>query len=407
MQFKFLMAVAAVFGLVVAAGAALATAPGFLDRGKRLPHESTVAPDDRQLVGLRRSLVSFYEAEVEVADQSAATRRSAARVGLERVLIRLSGTAPLPAEPVLLEALGQPERYYDRYLFVADDRLKLFFTPSALLELIDQAKLPLWPLRRPPAIAWLALEANGVRQIVRGGHPLALALVAEAGRRGFEARLPLMDLRDQLRVQPAAVWGRSSLVLAEASRRYGAAAVLIGRLRHGAGGSWSGEFAYWQGSDEFTLQVNNLDLSQAGAAGAGFLASAMASHDAIPWRPTEPRSLVVGGIASPLHYGGLLRYLAGLEYLKAVVVVGLDHDRLDIEVSTRAETGRLLTLLEADGRLAGPAPGAPANHLTWRGADLDRPLAGQGLPPGAFAQWSSGQASRGDDDPASQTVDTP
>ncbi|MYE84630.1 MAG: DUF2066 domain-containing protein, partial [Gammaproteobacteria bacterium] len=200
MQFKFLMAVAALFGLVVAAGAALATAPG------------------------------FYEAEVEVADQSAATRRSAARVGLERVLIRLSGTAPLPAEPVLLEALSQPERYYDRYLFVADDRLKLFFTPSALLELIDQAKLPLWPLRRPPAIAWLALEANGVRQIVRGGHPLALALVAEAGRRGFEARLPLMDLRDQLRVQAAVVWGRSSFVLAEASRRYGAAAVLIGRL---------------------------------------------------------------------------------------------------------------------------------------------------------------------------------
>ena len=387
MQFKFLMAVAALFGLVVAAGAALATAPDFLDRGARLSHESTasrpVAPGDRPLVGLRRSLVSFYEAEVEVADQSAATRRSAARVGLERVLIRLSGTAPLPAEPVLLEALGQPERYYDRYLFVADDRLKLFFTPSALLELIDQAKLPLWPLRRPPAIAWLALEANGVRQIVRGGHPLALALVAEAGRRGFEARLPLMDLRDQLRVQPAVVWGRSSLVLAEASRRYGAAAVLIGRLRHGAGlphgagGSWSGEFAYWQGSDEFTLQVNNLDLSQAGAAGAGFLASAMASHDAIPWRPTEPRSLVVGGIASPLHYGGLLRYLAGLEYLKAVVVAGLDHDRLDIKVSTRAETGRLLSLLEADGRLAGPTPGAPANHLTWRGADLDRPLASQ------------------------------
>jgi len=183
------MAVAAVFGLVLAADPAGAAAPG------------------------------FYEAEVEVADQSAFMRRRAARMGLERVLIRLSGAAPLPAQPLLREALSQPERYYDRYLFVADDRLKLFFTPSALLELIDQAKLPLWPLRRPPAIAWLALEANGARQIVRGGHPLAAALVAEAHRRGFEARLPLMDLRDQLRVQPAVVWGRSSLLLAEASRR--------------------------------------------------------------------------------------------------------------------------------------------------------------------------------------------
>ena len=377
MRFKVLIAVAAVCGSVWAASAALAAASG------------------------------FYEAEVAVADQSAATRRAAARAGLERVLIRLSGTAPLPAEPVLREALSRPQRYYDRYLFVADDRLKLFFTPAALLELIDQAKMPLWPLRRAPAIAWLALEANNVRQIVRGGHPLALALVAEARRRGFEARLPLMDLRDQLRVQPAVVWGRSSLVLAEASRRYGAQAVLIGRLRQAASDGWSGEFTHWQDGDEFTFQVNGLDFTQAGVAGAGFLAGAMASRDAIPWRPIEPRSLVVAGIASPLHYGGLLRYLAGLEYLKRVAVVGLDHDRLEVQVSSRAEVGRLLTLLEADGRLAGPGPGAPANQLTWRGAELDRPLAGQRLPPGTFAQRPSGPAGRGDDDPAGQLVDTP
>ncbi|MCY3640583.1 MAG: DUF2066 domain-containing protein, partial [Gammaproteobacteria bacterium] len=356
MGFKVLIAVAAAFGLVLAASAALAAAPG------------------------------FYEAELEVADQTAATRRNAARLGLRQVLIRLSGTAPLPAEPVLGEALSQPERYYDRYLVVADDRLKLFFTPSTLLELIDRAKLPLWPLRRPPAIAWLALEANGVREIVRGGHPLALELVAEAHRRGFEARLPLMDLRDQLRVQPAAVWGRSSLVLAEASRRYGTEAVLIGRLQHDGNEVWSGEFAYWQDGDEFTFQFNGLDFIQAGATGANFLANAMASRDALPWRANEPRSLTVGGIASPLHYGGLLRYLTGLEYLKSVAVIGLNQDRLDIQVTSRAETGRLVALLEADGRLAGPAPGAPVNQLTWRGADAGARQAGHRLPAGAFAQ---------------------
>ena len=343
MQFKFPMAVAAVFGSVLAAGAALAAAPG------------------------------FYEAEVEVTDQTAATRRSAARVGLERVLIRLSGTAPLPAEPVLQEALSQPERYYDRYLVLADDRLKLFFTPSALLELIDRAKLPLWPLRRPTAIAWLALEQGGAREIVRGGHPLAVALVAEARRRGVEVRLPLMDLRDQLGVQPAAVWGRSSLVLAEASRRYGAAAVLIGRLRKDAGDTWSGDFSHWQAGDQFTFQINNLDFEQAGAAGVNLLANAMASRAAIPWRPTQPRSLVVSGIASPLHYGSLLRYLAGLEYLAGLAVVGLDQDRLDIRVDSRAEAGRLVALLQADGHMTGPAPGAPANQLTWRGAALSQP----------------------------------
>ena len=377
MQSKFLIAVAAVFGSVWTVSAALAATSG------------------------------FYEAEVEVADQSPAARRSAARVGLERVLIRLSGTAPLPEGPVLREALSQPGRYYDRFLSVADDRLKLFFTPSALLELIDQAKLPLWPLRRPPAIAWLALEANSVRQIVRGGHPLAMALVAEARQRGFEVRLPLMDLRDQLRVQPAAVWGRSSLVLAEASRRYGTEAVLIGRLRQDGMDGWSGAFAYWQEGEEFAIEVNNLELAQAGVAGAGFLANALASRDAIAWRPTEPRSLVVGGIASPSDYGGLLRYLAGLEYLQAVAVIGVDQDRLDIQVSSRAETGRLLRLLQADGRLTGPVRGAPTNHLNWGDRDRSRLLAGHGLPAGAIDPWASGQGGRGGNGSANEPLGAP
>ena len=378
MFFRLVIA-APVVGWILAASAALVAAPG------------------------------FYEAEVEVENQSAAARRNAAREGLSRVLIRLSGVAPLPAAPALRGALSQPQRYYDRYLFVADDRLKLFFTPSALLDLIDQAKLPLWPLRRPTAIAWVALEQDGGREIVRGGHPLALALVEQARQRGFEVRLPLMDLRDQLRVQPAVVWGRSSLVLAAASRRYGAEAVLIGRLRRNENDDWSGQFAHWQDEDgdEFTLEVNGSDFTQAGAAGADFLANALASRSAIPWRPTEPRSLVVGGIASPLHYGGLLRYLAGLEYVAGVEVVGLDQERLDIRVDSRAEIDRLVALLQADGRLAGPAPGAPANRLTWRGVNPDRRQASQRSPLGSFARLPAGQANGAFGEPFGTPVGRP
>lgn len=373
---RLCFAVAAAFGSVLAANAAGAAAPG------------------------------FYEAESDVVDQSAAARRRAAQQGLGEVLIRMSGTAPLPSAPALREALRQPQRYYDRFLFVADDRLKLFFTPSALLDLIDRAKLPLWPRRRPPAIAWLALAQGGPRVIVRGGHPLAAALVEQARRRGVEVRLPLMDLRDQLRVQPAAVWGRASLVVAEASRRYGAEDVLIGRLRSDGLGGWSADFAYWQAGNEFTRQVSGPDLAQVGAAGADFLANAIASRDALPWRPTQPRALVVGGIASPLHYGSLLRYLSGLAYLKDVAVVGLNQDRLDIQVASRAEMDRLLALLQMDDRLAGAVPGAPANQLTWRGETWDRPQAVRPLPTRPLAPRSGGAVRRALDDP-NQPARTP
>ena len=180
---------------------------------------------------------ALYEVEVDVPDQSPSARRAAAREGLDTVLARMSGLAALPVSSAIQEARGRPAPYYNRFLFVEERRLKFFFAPAAVLNLIDRARLPIWPENRPAAIAWLVVGQGGRRRIVQESHPLAVAMQAQARRRGVQVRLPLMDLQDQLQVQPSVVWGGAAVLLAAASRRYGAEVVLSARLQQ------NGDFA--------------------------------------------------------------------------------------------------------------------------------------------------------------------
>lgn len=309
---------------------------------------------------------SLYEVEVAVADQSPAARRVAARAGLEMVLVRVTGLSVLPPTPRLAEALSQPDRFYSRFLVVDGEHLRFFFTPAAVLNLIDAAKLPIWPANRPEAIAWLVVEQDGVREIVQDGHPLATALVQQARQRGFVVRLPLLDLQDRAQVQPAVIWGGATLPLVAASRRYGADVVLIGRLRQLPNGSFSGRLLAWLRSAEFTAGASPLTLSEAGAQAADFLGDGLASLYAIPWRAHQQVPLTIGGISSPLHYGALLRYLEGLEFLARAQVAALHQEQLRLVVDTRAEAAQLMELLQVDGRLARPAIGGAPNQLIWR-----------------------------------------
>lgn len=315
---------------------------------------------------------ALYEVEVDVPDQSQPVRHAASREGLETVLIRLTGLASLPDSAAVLEARGRPELYYDRFLFVADRRLKFTFSPGAVLDLIDRAQLPIWPAKRPNAIAWLAVEQSGRREIVQDGHPLAAALVAQAKRRGLEVYLPLMDLRDQMQVQPSDVWAGATLLLAAASRRYGAEAVLIGRLRSQQQEGYAGRVVTWTGGGDFQGEVTAADLAGAGAAAVDFLADGLASRHALPWRAPQWLPLVVDGVASPLHYGRLLRYLEGFEFMRSVRIAALHRKRLEVALQTRAEMHPLIELLTMDGRMASP-PGAATNRLAWQGADDDLP----------------------------------
>jgi uncharacterized protein len=100
-------------------------------------------------------------------------------------------------------------------------------------------------------LAWVVVEDDaGERRCSAGSeHPVADGLRERARERGLPLQLPLMDLDDQLAVDPAAVWGRLSQTLQPASERYGADIVLVGRLQQLPDQRWVGSWEFWLDGD--------------------------------------------------------------------------------------------------------------------------------------------------------------
>ncbi len=182
-------------------------------------------------------------------------------------------------------------------------------------------------------------------------------------------QLPMMDLQDQLEVEPGAVWGRLSRSLVPASERYGAEIILIGRLQPGAGGLWSGSWEFWTDGEVSELDERNLAEDALGVAVIDRLADDLVERYAVQDRGVQELRLGVSGVQGAADYAGVLRYLATLEFVDDVRVARVQGNRLELGLVTTADSERLLTLFEADGQLLAdeldPQAGG-AIELVWR-----------------------------------------
>ena len=374
----------AVAGILALAGALAATAPA-----------------------LAAPVPWLYDVDVAVEGRTAAARLAVSGTALAEVLSRASGLAHVPRNARVREALGRPEAFYSRFVFLENDELRIHFTPAAILGLLDEARLPVWSANRPQTMAWLVVEDGGNRRVVDGEHPLAQALSARARQRGLVLKLPLMDLEDRMRVQPAVVRGRLFSSLEEASKRYGADVILAGQVQERACGiasrtdmapetpsdagpetpadaepansvaeiPWpcgpAGGFYFsaalqaWMGGEEFAAEYAASGIAEAGTMAADFIADELAGRFAVLARQPNRVSLTILGIDSPVGYGRLLGYLDGLEFVSSVDVAAVEAGRLEITLHTRAGLEQLVELFGRDGRIRPD----PANEavLIWRG----------------------------------------
>ncbi len=299
----------------------------------------------------------LYEVSVPVDGQGSAERRRASSDALLIMLRRATGLAHVPRSPEVVAALEEPESFYNEFSFAnAEDgalMLVVQFDARAVLALQKRAGLPIWRSARERVVAWMVLEQGGERRLLgaTGADVLAAAVAAAARDRGIDVTLPLLDLEDQLSVTPAAVWGRLSGVLEDASVRYGADVLMVGRLRAGPDGSWMSDWEFWLDDGVVLFDAAGADpLAQAQDAVAR-LADELAARSAVYGRESGRLELSVSGIRTPADYARLLRYLEGLEFVDALAVRELTAERLRLALATRADAEQLLTLFEADRQL--------------------------------------------------------
>jgi hypothetical protein len=326
----------------------------------------------------------LYDVDVPVANQSAEVRAAAFKQALVIVVKRTSGLAEMPTTPALASALQSPQRFFVEYGYRQEDNpiegavppkvqlLSVRFAPSAIQKLIGEAGLPLWSSNRPTTLAWIVVAEGGARTVLGAGDrsPLAAALRAQARERGLPLVLPQLNQDEQLEVSSAMVMQGMSPAIEQASERYGADQVLVGRIVHGVGGAWASD---WQLSEHANQQQFKFDSPTAEAAAATIvdrLVGQIVARYAVASGAQEKLQVQVNGIGGVADYGALLKYLGKLEYIDSVQVQQVRPGAVMLEFATRTPWDRLRDLLALDGRLEPSGEveaGAEPRVLIWRG----------------------------------------
>ena len=192
----------------------------------------------------------LYQAKVLVTSQSSAERHSALQKIMQTVLVRVGGQQLVLTNKIIKKALRKPRLYVSQYSYSRDktktlplevtssskELLSLFliasFDENKINQLLQQAALPLWGRLRPKVLFWLVDEADFSRQILsESSHSNGPSIVLNlAEKRGLPVVIPLMDFTDTTQIVVPDLWGRFPAPIMNASKRYGADAVVVIRI---------------------------------------------------------------------------------------------------------------------------------------------------------------------------------
>lgn len=315
----------------------------------------------------------LYEAEVAVADKSAAARNEALGRLLMTVATKVSGQRDLGGNAVLREAAGQPAAYVQQFRYrsveatqegegsEAGSGLALWarFDVRAVEELLTRAGLSVWGRMRPSVLVWLAAERGDERELVGADDAGRLVSVLErtSAQRGVPLVLPLLDLEDRTRLGVSDVWAGFDETVLKASQRYQSKTVLIGRVYKVLPTLWEARWGlHLDGTvQEWSTQGGALELAL--EEGVHEAADVLAARFAT--RRTDSGladvALAVSGIRTLEDYARTLRYLRSLDAVDAVRVTHVQADKVSFRLLARGGESALEQVVSFSRTLE-PAP---------------------------------------------------
>ena len=293
----------------------------------------------------------------ETAQPVGASRDAAFEEALKTVVVRVSGQRDAPAR--LGGELANPRKYVQRFGFTADNVLQVGFDSVSVDRLLSDAGLPIWGRERPAMLVMLGVdEADGATRWVSAQAPAAERAAIE--RVAYERGLPLvwasMDAQDRTQAGDASGSGEGLL---QTAQRYGANAVLSGRMR---GGSVRWRLVSGDGASE---TVGGL------AEGVHLAADAFARVFAASGSSLSAVVVEVAGVTNLDEYASTLNYLESMTLVRDVAVEQVAGDVLRLRLAVRGDADTLGRAIGLDNRLlpltpSGAESATPAERLVFR-----------------------------------------
>lgn len=309
--------------------------------------------------------VALYEGETTVDSQSPEQRGAALPRALAQVLVKVSGDPSIVADAQSQGALSGAASLMQRYRYRQETVMQngvpalksvliAQFDQAAVEALIGRTGHTVWPSPRPAPLLWLAIDDGRGARLVGEAQSSAVASLLRRGRdRGLGFSFPQADLQDQTVAGAQAVWRSDLGAVRSAASRYGAEAVLVGKMQRGASG-WTVDWILLdQGNELRRWSSTDPDATVVLAAGADGAASALARRYAqdILTGAAGNYVVVVAGLAAADDYGRVVQYLQSLPIVQAIAVREARDDTLVLDLSLRAGLEGLARLIERGGVL--------------------------------------------------------
>ena len=300
---------------------------------------------------------TLYTAEVPLDRAASNPRADAYEAALREVLQRVSGSELAGNAEAVETLFPNPQRFVTQFRPGADDTLWVSFDGAAIERVLRNAGQSVWGADRPLTLVWLAVDwGQGNREIIAADDPgrtgqearsidrnrmIRERLLDIAERRGLPLLFPLLDTTDLQRVAFADIWGGFDEAVLDASARYDANSILIGRIRPAS--SQRNRWTYYFGGEERVL-------SGSPEAALGQVADLLAAEFSIGGDlPLDVVMLNVSGVTSVEAYGNLQRILQDVALIERIAVTEVAGDRVSYRVDVHGGAARLGRALRFKG----------------------------------------------------------
>ena len=304
---------------------------------------------------------------IDVEDRSDATVDLGARQALERVLLERSGDRDLlthPAVAAVIESARSSLSLYQFELIDGQMRFVAQIDPATIESMIKEANGTLWAEPPPPVLLWLVIDDLGGRRFGNTSmeQPLWEALEKAFAELGVMLRQPLYDLPDALLVSPDTLWRQDFGPIVEASERYGARQILIGRLIVLSSGRYIGEWIYRDETAEKSISVQAASTPALVEPGLTLAMSEVRRQYAVALSKSSDQGVLrvsVRNVVSLQDYKAVTNLIAGIRTLEHVRPVAVEGDTLTLELLGVSDPATLSRLMAA------------RTDLVWVNADPD------------------------------------
>ncbi len=297
----------------------------------------------------------LYESEVLVQSQSSGERDKAMSQALSQVFKKVSGRSNIANLQGIADAINNPNRYLQQYLYRGvneaqypipqaspNSQLAWFrFDEQAVNRVLRDNGLPVWGRTRPATLVWLGVEENGARYMLGSdsAEQLRDLLEYEAQRQGMALVLPLLDLEDQRKLSFADLWGDFQDSILNASSRYQAESVLVGRISLSRSDTWSGRWTLYESGRSASWQSQGTYAEEVLSSGVGGAVEALANRYALGDDNPGVVHLAITGVSSLKDYARVSSYLNSLELVKDIqpTIINGDMARFRLDIRGNAE----------------------------------------------------------------------